>query len=324
MRITFNTSQPNAPCSMFYSAAFSGLEGLEFYDKRLDLYDVALFMTYDYQLMRGVRERFPNLKIGLIDPRGHNVYESTQYCDFLVIDSVEMEDYWRRSRKPLFKYVEYPNIPTIKKDHHDKDKVVIGYHGNQIHLECMAHNVTPALSELGKKYNLELLVMHNGHPPTGEESWYPKNVSVRHVPWSMNNYTNELYKSDIGIVPNNLTHDSGTKHLIKTNNSFNYSDDDYSLRFKMPSNPGRFVIFGKMGIPVVADFYPSALQLLQDGTGFVAHNPSGWHYCLEELISSCELRQSMGNSLQDLVEDKYNFRTQNIKFKSFLEGVVNG
>ena len=56
MRITFNTSQPNAPCSMFYSAAFSGLEGLEFYDKRLDLYDVALFMTYDYQLMRGIRE----------------------------------------------------------------------------------------------------------------------------------------------------------------------------------------------------------------------------------------------------------------------------
>tara|TARA_Y100001963_G_scaffold90353_1_gene124594 strand:- start:2385 stop:3350 length:966 start_codon:yes stop_codon:yes gene_type:complete len=318
MKITFNTSQPNAPCSMFYSEALHGMEGLTFYDGKLSLYDVGLFMTYDHAMIKAVRQKFPNLKIGIIDPRNYEVYESTQYCDFLVIDSVEMEDYWRKSRKPLFNYVEYPNIPSIKKQHEEKDKVIIGYHGNQIHLECMAQNVTPALSELGEKYNLELLVMHNGSAPSGRESWYPKNVSVRHIPWSMENYTRELSKSDIGIVPNNMIHDTTTKHLTSTNSSFNYNRDDYSLRFKMPSNPGRFVIFGKMGIPVVADFYPSALQLLQDGTGFVAHSPDGWRHCLEQLISSRELRQNMGDSLQNLVETRYNFTTQNKRFLQFL------
>jgi hypothetical protein len=303
---------------MVYSAALRDLEGLTLYDGNLSSYDVGLFMTYDHKIIKAVRQKFPNLKIGLIDPRSNDVFESTQYCDFLIIDSIEMEDYWRKSRKPLFSYVEYPDIPDLKKRHEKKDKVVIGYHGNQIHLECMAHNITPALTALGEEYNLELLIMHNGHPPTGKESWHPENISVRHIPWSMENYTKELSKSDIGIVPNNMIHDTSTKHLTSTNNSFNYSEDDYSLRFKMPSNPGRLVIFGKMGIPVVADFYPSALQLLQNGTGFVAHNPAGWYYCLEQLITSKDMRQEMGNNLQNLVKEKFDFETQNKKLVSFL------
>lgn len=322
MRIVFNTSQPNMACSVFYANALKDVEGLTFHDWNFASYDIALFMTYDYQHIKQVKERFPSLKIGIIDPRSNKVADSVQYCDFIIIDSVEMEDYWRRSRKPIFRYVEYPDIPYVEKIHKESDKIVIGYHGNQVHLNCMAENVTPALVELGKDHDIELLVMHNGAAPARNESWYPKNISVRHVPWSMSNYTQELMFSDIGIVPNNLIHDTSIKKLIKTNNSFNYNDDDYSLRFKMPSNPGRFVIFGKLGIPVVADFYPSALQYLKDDTGFVAYSEFGWYHCLKQLIDSCKLRQKMGNALQALVREEFDFDLQNEKLMSFFRSVL--
>jgi len=321
MKIVFNTTQPHAPCSTMYSDALRGIEEITLYDNRLELYDIALFMTYDYEFIKPIREKFPKLKIGLLDPRSYRVFDSTQYCDFLVIDSIEMQDYWRCAGKPLFEYVEYPNINTVEKTHEDKDKFIIGYHGNKIHLECMSHNVTPALTKLREKYNIELMVMYNGKAPSGKEEWCPKNVPIRHIPWSMENYHKYLSKCDIGIVPNNLIHDSSVKRESATKSNFNYSDDDYSIRFKMPSNPGRSIIFGKLGIPVVADFYPSAIRLLQEDVGYVAHNSSGWIYCLERLISSRELRQSMGDSFQKLVNDKYNFATQNNKFLDFLRTI---
>lgn len=324
MKITFCTSQPHAPCSSFYSEAFKSVDNITLYDQNFIEYDVALFMTYDHGIIKNVKKAFPHLKIGLIDPRNYKVFESTKYCDFIIIDSIEMEDFWRVSQKPIFRYSEYPNIPYVTKQHVYKENISIGYHGNQIHLECMAENVSPALSKLGKKYNIELLIMHNGSAPTGNEYWYPKNVQVSHVPWNMNNYVEELAKCDIGIVPNNLLHDNKVKNTNKKNYNFNYSPDDYSLRFKMPSNPGRFIVFGKLGIPVVADFYPSAIQYLQNGNGFVAHHPAGWYFSLERLITSHTLRQKMGNSLQKLVKENFDFSLQNKNFILFLESIFKG
>lgn len=322
MKITFNTSNPTAPCTEFYTSAFKGIEEITFYDQNYSLYDIALFMTYDYEKIKYIKESFPHLKIGIIDPRSNKVYDSTQYCDFIIVDSIEMEDYWRISKRPIFRYVEYPNIPYIKKEHKEKDKIIIGYHGNQIHLECMTQNVTPALTVLGKKYNIELLIMHNSSPPTGNEKWYPKNISVRHVPWSMNNYVQELARSDIGIVPNNLIHDISTKKMLKTHSAFNCNDDDYSLRFKMPSNPGRIIVFGKLGIPTVADFYPSALELSYSRALYVAHSLSGWIHSLEKLIISSNLRQQMGDLLQLLVRSEFDFELQNKKLISSLKLIL--
>ena len=322
MRATFITGSPNAACSMFYADAFRGVDEITLYDDALDLYGIVLVMTYDHNLIKHIKHNFPHIKIGIIDPRSSEVYESTKLCDFIIVDSIEMEDYWRVSKKPIFRYVEYPNIPYMKKIHEDKSKITVGYHGNQGHLDCMSENVTPALSELGKKYKLELLVMHNGTTPTGKEKWHPDNITVTHIPWSMENYVRGLFQCDIGIVPNNLIHDVSVRNMVKISTGFNYNDDDYSLRFKMPSNPGRFVVFGKLGIPVVADFYPSALQYLKGDTGFVAHNESGWHYCLEKLITSKELRQKMGDSLQLLTMNEFDFKLQNKKLISFLESVL--
>ena len=318
MNIVFNTTDPHAPCSLFYTEALSGLRKIKFYDQDLYKYDIALFMTYDYNYIERFRRAYPSVKIGMIDPRSYRVAEATQHCDFLVVDSIEMEDYWRQSKKPIFRYVEYPNIPYVQKEHKNTDTVKIGYHGNLIHLECMAETATVALSNLGKRYNIELIVMHNGSPPTGVEKWYPKNIRVKHIPWSMNNYVTELGQCDIGLAPNNIIHNIDQMRLSETGNNFNFSEDDYSIRFKMPSNPGRYVIFG---IPTIADFYPSALRYLTDDRGLIAHSAAGWEYCIEKLINSVELRKSLGTNLQTFVKSEWDFSVQNEKFLTFLNNL---
>tara|TARA_R110002012_G_scaffold280852_1_gene469578 strand:+ start:2002 stop:2988 length:987 start_codon:yes stop_codon:yes gene_type:complete len=323
MKVNFFTSQPWAPCSQFYESALKRLDYINFYDTQFQNYDILLLLTYDHQIIKTVKEKLPKLKIGIIDPRSSLVREGVEHSDFIIIDSTEMEDFWRVSRKPIFRYSEYPDIEYYDKQHTQKNKVTIGYHGNKIHLECMAQNVTEALSNLGKKHDLELLIMHNFPPPDGTESWYPDNVSVRHVPWSMSNYHLELSKADIGIAPNNIIHDESLKSILQANSKFNCNVDDYSIRFKMPSNPGRILIFGKLGIPVVADFYPSAMELLaKERNGFVAHSSAAWEYYLDKLVSSHELRTTMGNNLQNLVRTEFDFDVQNSRITSFFESLL--
>lgn len=323
MRINLVTTQPHAAASMFYAEAMKSISGLSLYDSNVSSYDVILVMTYDHELIPQIRAINSKAKIGMIDPRSYKVTNNAQLCDFLIVDSIEMEDYWSILRKPILRYSEYPNIPLIKKQHAVRDSVRIGYHGNLIHLDCMQESVTPAISSLAKLYNIELLVMTGGTPPSGSERWIPQGVTIKHVPWSMNNYLDYLSTCDIGIVPNNIIHSSDEKNSAALNRSYNYSLDDFSIRFKMPSNPGRFIIFGKLGIPVVADFYPSALQYLREdlSTGFVACNASGWEKCLEKLIVDVELRQRMGDGLQNLVETNFNFSLQNQKLLDFLQSL---
>lgn len=323
MKIAFITNFPNYPASFYYWNGLKYSENFVFYKNEMNLndFDACLVMTYDHELVAKIKQINPNILIGIADPRNYKVVNSALLCDYLVCDSIEMEDYWRKVQKPIFRYVEYPDITTNKKDHKEKETITIGYHGNQIHLDCMSESVTPALIELGKKYNIELMVMHNGAPPSGNESWFPHGVKVIHVPWSMENYVKYLSKCDIGIAPNNLIHNEKEKSDNVLKKSYNYSPDDYSLRFKMPSNPGRFIIFGKLGIPCVADFYPSALQILDGKNGFVAHNPAGWYWALENLIKSSELRQAIGERLQNLVENRFSFIKQNDDFITFLKEI---
>lgn len=327
MRVVFNTSQPHAAASLFYQQALEGMPGMSFYDTNFAAYDVALFMTYDYTLVEGIKRQFPHLKIGIIDPRKPALLEATPHCDFLVVDGVEMEDFWRAAGKPIFRYVEYPRfsveeselkkVMDFKSNKTLRDRTYIGYHGNPLHI--MEGSLTSAITELGEKYDIELLLMHNNVPPKFDARYkesLPSGVTVTHVPWHMDNYKKFLLLSDIGVVPNSLDAVPASPSTTGDPNT------DYCLSFKMTSNPGRFAVFGLLGVPVVADFYPSSLQYLQKGSGMVAHSHAGWKHCLEALIKSPSLRQEMGTSLRNLVKEEFDFGIQNEKFKNFLEKLL--
>ena len=55
------------------------------------------------------------IKTGIIDPIGPWVIPYLEFTDFLVVDSIEMKDYWAFSGKPIFDYLEYPNIEPVSK-----------------------------------------------------------------------------------------------------------------------------------------------------------------------------------------------------------------
>ena len=57
MKIVFNTSSPNAAASLFYQQGMQNIEGIKFFDQNYKNYDVALFMTYDYTAIEGVKRQ---------------------------------------------------------------------------------------------------------------------------------------------------------------------------------------------------------------------------------------------------------------------------
>lgn len=330
MKIAFYTQSRSAASSAFYEGAFESLEGCDLYVGDLSSYDVALFMTYDHATIAPARKKFPNLKIGIIDPRSPAVYPAIEYCDFIIADSLEMEDYWRCSDKPIFRYAEYPKLdyfpryeqqglrdstPDFTKD---KDTIYIGYHGNSLHIMEGDNTLSVALERLSSRFKLELLLMHNEVPPQYLERYknaLPSGVKVQRRPWSMDGYKNFLSLSDIGVIPNNL---GSTPAKPSTTGDPN---TDYCLSFKMTSNPGRSIVFGLMGIPVISDFFPSSHGSLSEGRGLLAHSASGWQYCLEKLITSSSLRLSMGASFKAFCINEFSFSNQNKNLLKFLKEI---
>ncbi len=331
MKIVFNSRLPDAACTIFYHDALRQLDGINFYDyDHWDEYDIALFMTYriDLEDLKRVKIRYPSLRTAIIDPRGAWVEEYLQYADFLVVDSLEMRDYWSGSALPIFEYAEYPDLKIIKRDNlRQQGKVIIGYHGNVIHLESMRDHLTPALERINREYDVELWAMYN---PAAHGTW-DKNVpkmKIKHIQWSMDNYYEFLAKVDIGIVPCFLPESKRSNWrelpLFNRFNTFNKSGDDYLLRFKMPTNPGRIIVWGLLNVPVVSDFFPSAMQCIEDGKrGLLAYSAGGWYRAMEKYIQNPSLRRMCADNLTTFVEERYSFSEQNRLLIDFIGSRFN-
>lgn len=303
----------------------SSIAGIVFDDRHnYDQYDVALFMTYEDDLydLVDARKSNPQLTIGLIDPRGRQIAPALQATDFFVVDGIEMRDHFARHGVPMFTYHHFADIGAVEKVHSPKDRIVIGYHGNKVHLMSMYPNVTRALELLGQNYAIEFWAMYDIAGLGKWELGVPGNIPIRHVQWSEESYLRELGKADIGIVPAQIPIRSPRRMRRKISVSaplFLDREDDYLLRFKMLSNSGRFITFGKLGIPVVADMYPSALQFIRDGeNGLVAHSCAGWYRALEKLIVDNELRGRVASRMRETIEETFAYAVQNERFIAFL------
>ena len=305
------------------------MESISFYDwDNYKNYDVGLFMTYPNDLVDLARAKMsnPSLIVGLIDPRGGQIKGYTAYIDFFIVDSIEMRDYYAGYHKPILTYYEYPNFPSINKTHEDKNPVILGYHGNRVHLEGMYPNLTRAIELIGDEYNVELWAMYNIQALGEFKYGKPKNVRVRHIQWAEENYTKVLSKVDIGLVPSlmpikNLR--KAKKRLSINSEFFNDSDDDYLIRFKMPTNPGRIIVFSKLGIPVISDMFPSALQLIEDNTdGMIAYSSGGWYRAIKTLIEDHSLRNRMAYFMQKKIDKSFDYKVQNEKFMKFMNTLI--
>jgi len=324
----FNTNYPEAAASAFYLGAFRRLEDFHHSDTvNYAEYDIALFMTYpkDLEALKNAKQKNHGLLTGIVDPRSSIVERYMQYTDFMIVDSIEMRDFFFKYGKPIFCYYEYPDITPQRKNHSNKEKTVIGYHGNKVHLIAMYPAITSALEQLGEKYNIEFWAMYNMEQLGIWNIGVPNNIRVRHIQWSMEAYKNELSRVDIGLVPACMPVRKSTLKRSVVSRFFNDNSNDYIIKFKMPSNPGRIIVFSKLHVPVVADFLPSNLQFIKDGeTGFLAKSTAGWYMAIERLILSAELRRELSDNMTKTCDKYFNFGGQNIRFTRFLEDLLAG
>lgn len=330
MKIVFNTRCPENASSESYRQGFSSLKEMSYFDWDFyNNYDIALFMAYTNDLLdiEIAKKKNPKLKIGLIDPRNSGIHKYIRFIDFLVVDSIEMKDFFGQFQLPILVYYEYPNLGKLKKTHSKKKEIIIGYHGNKVHLGSMYPNTSRALELLGEKYKIEFRAMYNIEKLGKWELGVPENIPIKHIQWSEKNYHEELAQVDIGIVPNLMPIREINKIKAKAVINKRYfldSQDDYLTRFKVSSNAGRIIVFSILGIPVVADMFPSALQFIRDEyNGMIAYSCGGWYNALEKLIINPIMRQTLADNMEKSINHIVDFKIQNEKFIKDLEKILH-
>jgi glycosyltransferase involved in cell wall biosynthesis len=276
-----------------------------------EAYDVAVFLGYDHDL-DAAKTQNPAIRVALVDPKVSRAdwAEAARRADFLMVGSVEQRDAFLRVNRNVVVYYMFPIVAAEPRQHEDREPLVIGYHGNRVHLETMVANVRPALEELGRQRSVEFHAIYN-HATLGRAGiGMPDDglVTVRHIQWT-DGFMADLRRADIGIVPNELPIRDRQRILREAaydEPQFAYEPFDHLVRFKLSSNPGRLFPFASLAIPVVADFTPSSSQFVQDGvSGYVASSAHGWLDALERLAASAEHRATLGQELRRRMLSEY-------------------
>ena len=264
LRIIFTSAKTNGPSYILHKQNLNKINLDSFHiDIALDIsddpqnvpyefYDVALFMGYDEASIIA-RKKNNSILIGIIDPRSA-FKNNFKFTDFIVANGIEAQDYFCQFVKDILIYYISPIVkPATKLSFDKKNKIILGYHGNKIHLNSMFPRITNAINMLAIDYDVELWAMYNidvlGKWKLPEKKNFLFNV--KHIQYSEENYANFIAHTDIGLVPqiisfrknNFLKYISGD--LLKKNNE---SKHDYFFRFKEDTNPGRHMVFAQYGI----------------------------------------------------------------------------
>lgn len=328
MKIVFNSRHPESPATIFYKSGMINIADLrmDVFDSYED-FDVILVMGFgrDLQEAKLARSKNTRAKIGLLDPRGYLSQDVVKSIDFLVVDSIEMQDFFTQYGKPVFRYVEYLDVARVSKKHEKKDKIVIGYHGNKIHLMAMYPKITSALDALSSRYNIEFWAVYNIKNLGLWNLGLPATTTVKHIQWSEEKLSEVLGQIDIGIVPA-LIPFQGEEGIEKSRwpftSVFNHQVGDYCWRFKMPTNFGRGIVFAMNGVPIVSDPFPSAFEFIQNGqNGFLAYSSAAWYVALEKLIKDHNMRNEFAEKMDRDVFERVNYKTQNMAFTDFLKNI---
>lgn len=281
--------------------------GVEVEREGLDGPDVILAMGQDD--LRSLRETHPDVPLGVIDARSPL---ELPLADFAICNGVESMDWSMLMTPQVFQYAICPEFERKERPSPSDDRVHLGYHGNLLHLQEMHPRITGALESLDR----EVCITVVGPAKAGELKWSLPKVEIHTVPWSSTAY-DELRHCHAGLVPNTIPVEVEDK--IDHRHFYPY---DYGLFFKSTSNNGRILAFAQLGVPVVCDMFPSALQTVQDGhDGFIAHSSEAWMEKLRRLVEDPVLGQTMAQNLMKRYDERYSHEVENRRLLEFLKGV---
>ena len=252
-----------------------------------------------------IKSNNQNSNLVIFDPKQSNLnyIKNVISSDLVVACSVEQKDNFLRLNSNIITLPAFPNLKEKKKEHRNNEKIIIGYHGNKVHLNALNKNIVYALQELSKKYKIQINLIYNINK-LGKINKLPnqsQELDIKHIQWDNSTFEKELSKFDVGLVPsllpikNNLN--DKEKFMVK-DIEVNYEPFDYIIRYKCSSNNGRISSFAKKYIPVIAEPTPSNCQIINDGiNGFLSYSYYSWLKNLELLISDCRLRNKLSNRL---------------------------
>jgi len=275
-------------------------------------FDVYLFSKYTSpEQVIAARREFGDKTIGIVHPSDHNraARKKIGAADFLVVGSIEERDYYLSYHQNVFRFPQLEDIETRLKRHENSGTIKIGYHGNLEHLEEMDRAAKPAIEEIAKTIPLELIVVTDQRG----QQWVKgrPDVPTKMIEWTFDRMVSEMSEVDIGIVPciaggflDRPVRDCNplTKLIKKRLGRIN----DYRLSFKNTSNAGRAFVFHQLGIPVVADFWPSHFELLGNRNyGELVHSAQGWINALTRLAGDSSLRSRIAEAAQREFVSRY-------------------
>lgn len=330
MKILFTTEAKKSASTVFNLdnlRHLNDIEGINFdsFNKNYADYDVVLFMGYDPEVEQA-RAANKHIKIGVIDPRS-TFKNQAHNADFIVVNGIENKDWYSGTIPNIFTYYIYPVLEEKRKEHKKSDTIVIGYHGNKIHLTGMVPRISDAVNKLAENYKVEILAMYNIKDlgKWKEFAYDPARITINHIQWKQEHYEKYMSRADIGIVPglipvkrNPLSH-----FFLKTpGRTYNEHPTDYLLRFKATSNAGRLFVFAQYGIPVVADMYPSALQLIDDTvSGYVCSSTGAWYNALKLLSDSPGKRTEVAAEMAAQFHSKASIESMNQRLVTFIKNL---
>jgi hypothetical protein len=168
MKVVFTSSNFDSPSFIFYADSFKKINTMNL-NCKIEIkkieeinyisYDIALFMGFLDKSVEA-KQKNPEIFTGIIEPRADqkNSFINT---DFIVVNSLESKDYFSKFHSNLFLYYTFPEVPLGKLFAHKKDKIVLGYHGNKIHLNAMYPRILSAINKLSDTMPVELWAMYN-------------------------------------------------------------------------------------------------------------------------------------------------------------------
>lgn len=306
MKIVFITQKPSSPSFQFYRKAFSKLIKLDDI-KKIDFvttkYKDNIFLKYDIVIFMGgsIRKDYAKMinakiKIVVIDSRaGH--YDDLSNIDLLICNSLEMQILHQHLETDFFVYPTYPLVPNSTFEKASKDKILLGYHGNKVHLETMYPRISKAIYNLSFDYKIEFLAMYNIEKFKKSKIISENNFGCKiiHLNYSYENYK-KISEVDIGLVPQLIPYLDNffSRSFLK---KYNESSNDYILRFKDTNNIGRHLVFAQYKIPVITDMTPSSCQLIEHGeNSYFAYSEKSWKNLIEILIKNKQKRIQMGKN----------------------------
>ena len=290
-------------------------------------YDYVIFMAYDPDIDIA-KQQNPNIKVGLADPKPTSIND-VKKADFLLVSSIEQREFFLQYNSNIFIYYMIPEFDFYNINYKKKDKIVIGYHGNKVHLNTFYKHITPTLNKLGEVYDIELHAIYNietlGKWKIGRPD--ENRCKVVDLQWYENCYKDYFKNIDIGIVPNLYPLEKEyfiKKYLTTSKYFFLETLSDHLTKYKFSTNAGRIFVFGMFGIPVVSEAVPSAGDVIKDGySGRLVLYSHGWYNALEELITLVEVRNKYGNNLKKGIEKNFNRDLIFSNFMGFLANLSN-